>query len=101
MDAKEFFSTLESEADPARIAGIEHSYVFEIEGEGRWLVEIHDGTLKVTEGWEGGADAIISTSSQTFDRLASRQQSPMTAVLTGKVKIDGDYGAAMKLQKVF
>ena len=100
MSAKEFFDTLAADADPERIAGVEHTYVFDIAGEGRWLVEARDGRLKVTEGWEGGADVTFSASAETFERLATRQQNPMTAYLTGKLKIDGDIRAAMALQNL-
>ena len=101
MPAREIFESLETHADPDRIAGIDHTYVFDIEGEGRWLVALRDGKLTVTEGWTEGADVVISTSSGTFARLASGEQNPMTAYMTGKLKVDGDLGAALKLQKLF
>ena len=36
-----------------------------------------------------------------FDQLVSGRQNPATAYMTGKVKIDGDLGAVMKLQRLF
>ncbi len=101
MPASEFFDALEGQVDPERIAGIDHSYVFDVEGEGRWLVDLRGGKLIVTAGWTEGADVVIRTSARTFDRLAAGEQNPMTAYMTGKLKIDGDLGAAMKLQKLF
>ncbi len=101
MPAGEFFTKLEQHATPDAIAGIQNAIVFDIEGEGRWLVDIRDGKLAVTENWAGGGDAVISASSQTFDRIAARKQNPMTAYMTGKVKIAGDLGAVLKLQKLF
>ena len=100
MTVKGFFDALPARADPEQIAGIDHSYLFDIAGEGRWLVEVRDGTVKVSEGWEGAADVTFKTSPEMFERLASGQQNPMTAYLTGKIKVDGDIGAAMKLQKI-
>jgi len=101
MAAKEFFDTLPEHADPARIAGIDNSYVFDVDGEGRWLVELRDGKLTVTDGWTGGGDVVIKTSGETFDRLVSGEQNPMTAYMRGKIKIDGDLSAAMKLKSLF
>jgi putative sterol carrier protein len=101
MSAREFFAALEGRVDPERIAGVDNSYVFDVEGEGRWLVELRDGKLTVTEDWADGGDVVISTSSRVFDRLAAGEQNPMTAYMTGKLKVDGDLGAAMKLQKLF
>jgi putative sterol carrier protein len=102
MGAREFFADLEARADPGRIAGVAHSYFFDIQGEGRWLVDVRDGKVTVTEDGDGeDADVEFKTSSETFEKIASRQQNPTTAYLTGKLKIDGDIGAALELQKLF
>ena len=45
------------------------------------------------------ADCTISTSKQTLQDLQSGKLNPMMAVMTGKVKIKGDMGLAMKLQQ--
>ena len=100
MAAKEFFDGLEAKADPAKLAGMTNSYVFDIEGEGEWLVKVADGALSVSEGG-GDADATISTSSETFEKIVAGEQNATTAYMTGKLKIKGDMGAAMKLQKIF
>jgi putative sterol carrier protein len=97
---REFFETLESRANSANLAGMSNSYLFDIEGEGQWLVSVGDGALTVTEG-SGEADATISTSGEVFDRIVAGEQNPTTAYMTGKLKIKGDMGAAMKLQKLF
>ena len=100
MAAKEFFDGLEAKADPAKLAGMTNSYVFDIEGEGQWFVDVKDGTLSVSEGG-GDAEATISTSAETFEKIMAGEQNPTTAYMTGKLKIKGDMGAAMKLQKLF
>jgi putative sterol carrier protein len=97
---KSFFDNLESEADPAKLAGLDTTYLFEIEGAGDWLVAIHDGHLHVSEG-TGDADCTIQTSEETFGRIVAGEQNPTTAYMTGKIKIKGDMGAAMKLQNLF
>jgi putative sterol carrier protein len=98
--AKDFFDSLESRADAAKIAGMNNSYLFDIEGEGQWLVTVADGAINVAEGG-GDADATITTSGETFDKIVAGEQNPTTAYMTGKLKIKGDLGAAMKLQKLF
>ncbi|HEY6962090.1 MAG TPA: SCP2 sterol-binding domain-containing protein [Gaiellaceae bacterium] len=100
MAAKDFFDTLESRADASKLAGMNNSYLFDIEGEGQWLVKVADGQLNVTEGG-GDADATITTSGETFEKITAGEQNPTTAYMTGKLKIKGDMGAAMKLQKLF
>jgi putative sterol carrier protein len=100
VSAKEFFESLESRVDPARLAGIQQSYLFDVDGEGMWLVDVRNDKLTVTEG-EQPADVTIKTSRETFEKIVKGDQSATTAYMTGKLKIEGDLGAAMKLQKFF
>ena len=100
MAAKDFFAGLEARIDESKLAGMSNSYFFDIEGEGQWVVDVKDNKLTVTEG-SGDADVTISTSGETFDKIATGEQNPTTAYMTGKLKIKGDMGAAMKLQKLF
>jgi putative sterol carrier protein len=100
MDPREFFDSLPSRVDPSRTAGINKSYVFDIEGAGVWKVDVTDSGLEVTEG-EGDADVTIRASEETFSAIAEGRQNPTTAFMTGKLKVDGDMGAAMKLQQLF
>ena len=98
--AREFFETLESRVDPAKAAGVNSSYLFDVDGAGQWKVDVDESGVHVTEGG-GEADCTISVSEGTFQRLVSGDLNPMTAYMTGKLKIKGDTGAAMKLQKFF
>ena len=98
--AREFFESLPTRVDADKTAGMNNSYVFDIEGAGKWLVTVEDGTISVREG-EGEADCTISTSEENFEKIVSGEQNPTTAYMTGKLKIKGDMGAAMKLQKLF
>ena len=100
MATRDFFEGLESSVDQSKLAGVNNSYLFDIEGEGQWVVDVRDGTLTVNEGG-GAADVTISSSAETFEKIRSGEQNPTTAYMTGKLKIKGDMGAAMKLQKLF
>jgi putative sterol carrier protein len=100
VPAREFFDGLEARVDESQLAGMNNSYLFDIDGEGQWVVAVRDGKLTVTEG-AGEADTTISASGETFAKIASGDQNPTTAYMTGKLKIKGDLGAAMKLQKLF
>jgi putative sterol carrier protein len=100
MDAREFFESLPSRVDPSRTAGVNKSYVFDIEGAGVWKVDVTDAGVEVTEGG-GDADVTIHASEETFRGIAAGKQNPTTAFMTGKLRIDGDMSAAMKLQNLF
>ena len=100
MEPREFFDTLESRVDASKTAGMNNSFLFEIDGAGTWKVDVADGNVSVTEG-AGDADVTIRTSEETFSAIASGEQNPTTAYMTGKLKVEGDMGAALKLQKLF
>jgi len=97
---KEFFEGLEKRADASKTAGMTNSYLFDIDGAGKWTVRVEDGKVSVTEGGED-ADAVITASDETFQKIISGEQNPTSAYMTGKLKVKGDMGAAMKLQKLF
>ena len=98
--AQEFFEALPSSVSPERIEGMNNTYVFDIEGAGVWTVAVADGAITVSDG-AGDADCTFSASEETFEKIASGEQNATTAYMTGKLKIKGDMGAAMKLQKIF
>jgi putative sterol carrier protein len=100
MNTKEFFETLETRVDPAKTAGVNNSYLFDIEGAGQWKVDVRDGNVSVSEG-TGEADVTITTSEADFEKIASGDLNATSAYMSGKLKIKGDMGAAMKLQKLF
>ena len=97
---QEFFETLPTRVTPDRIEGMNNTYVFDIEGAGVWTVAVADGAVTVSEG-AGDADCTFSASEETFEKITSGEQNATTAYMTGKLKIKGDMGAAMKLQKIF
>ena len=96
----EFFETLPSRVQPDRTAGMNNSYVFAIDGAGTWTVRVSDGGVTVEDGDTGG-DCTIATSAETFEKVMKGEQNPTAAYMSGKLKIKGDMGAAMKLQKLF
>jgi putative sterol carrier protein len=100
MSAKEFFDTLESRVDASKTAGVNNSYLFDIEGAGQWKVDVRDGNVTVTEG-TGDADVTITATQENFEQIAAGELNPTSAYMSGKLKIKGDMGAAMKLQKLF
>jgi putative sterol carrier protein len=100
VSTKEFFDTLESRVDASKTAGMNNSYLFDIEGAGKWKVDVQDGSVKVTPDVED-ADVTITTSEETFEKITSGEQNATSAYMTGKLKVKGDMGAAMKLQKLF
>lgn len=62
-----------------------------------------DGTGEANEVStdDNDADCTIGLSAENMQSLMSGDLNPMMAFMSGKLKVDGDMGVAMKLQKLF
>ena len=65
------------------------------------VVLLRTGTARYWGENGGDADCTIRASEETLVKIARGEANPTTAYMTGKLKIKGDIGAAMKLQKLF
>lgn len=75
--------------------GIEGSAKFEIEGEGALIIDA-DG---VRVG-DDEADVTLTADADLFKDILSGDANPTSAFMSGKLKVDGDMGMAMKLASV-
>jgi putative sterol carrier protein len=99
--ARQFFETLEARSgDSSKATGLDATYLFNIDGAGKWTVRVENGQVSVQEG-EGDADTTISASEETFMRIVDGEQNATSAFMMGKLKVSGDLSNAMKLQKLF
>jgi putative sterol carrier protein len=98
--AREFFTGLGDRIDPERAGKLHASYRFDIEGVGSWRLESDGDRISVTESNES-ADCVIRADEHTFLRIVNGKQSPMGAYMTGKVKVEGDLGLALRLRDLF
>jgi putative sterol carrier protein len=98
--AKEFFEALPERVNGSgHASGMHTTYVFDIAGSGVWTVKVDDGKVEVSEG-DAGGDCTVSTSEATFQKLIEGRQNPVTAYMTGKLKVKGDMDAALKLKEI-
>jgi len=97
--------------------------VFEIDGGGRWVLDLREGRGALTrqgadagggdgkgvdgnDGNDGSSpsppepDLVLTMSGDTFVKLVGKTLSSQQAFLTRKLKIKGSMGMAMKLQPV-
>ena len=58
------------------------------------------GTKNIVSNSNEDADCTISSSASALKDMQSGDLNPMTAVMSGKVKISGDMGLAMKVQSL-
>ncbi len=67
------------------------------------VIHVHDGALDVSEGGTPPADPSLTLKADASDWLAveNGQLNPMTAMMTGKVKMKGNPAFAMKFMGLF
>ena len=85
----EAVKVLSAKMDGVEIGG---TVKFEIEGEGCVMVtdtDVHAGDEE--------ADVTLSADPETFQGIMTGDTNPTSAFMTGKLKVDGDMGMAMKL----
>jgi len=104
MTIAELFENLKAKiaANPAKIANLKASYQFELTGEGggTYHATFDNGSYEIGEGPLPNAGCTITISVSDFFALLERRLNPMAAFMSGKLKVRGDMGMAMKLQQL-
>lgn len=100
---KQYFDAMPASFNKEAAADFSCLYQFDLSGEGggKWFVEIRNGTLNVGEGEKPSPDVTMVAGAQDYVDIAEGRKSPMLALATGRFKIKGHMGKAMKLEKMF
>ncbi len=98
----DILNKLPSTVDPAKIAGMNATVVFDLSGDngGQWTLKIVDGAANVSDGADPGAAATIKMSDTDYVAMTSGSLNPMMAFMSGKIKVEGDLNTVMKLQSI-
>lgn len=96
----EIFTAMATQVESDRLDGIDVVIGWSLSGdeEAEKTMSIADGALSVEDGLSDSANATISMDSDDFKAMMSGELNPMMAFMGGKVKIDGDMSAVMKIQ---
>src|SRR3954453_7343708 len=89
-------------AKPETSKAVNAVYEFNITGDngGVWTVDLTKEPGTVQAGATGAAKGTVTCASSDFMNIVSGKMNPQMAFMSGKLKIKGDMGLAMKLQKV-
>ena len=95
---KGFFEGLSDKlnAKPEKVAGMNCVYQFRIT-DAAWNVKLADGKVAVAEGEAPSPNCTIMMAEADFLDLVSGKLNGQMAFLTGKLKVAGDMGLALKL----
>ena len=95
---KGFFEGLSDKlnAKPEKVAGMNCVYQFRVT-DAAWNVKLTDGKADVAEGEALSPNCTITMAEADFLDLVSGKLNGQMAFLTGKLKVAGDMGLALKL----
>ena len=90
------------QAKPDVVAKITAVYQFDIAGPGggRWSVDCTQPGGKVEAGSAPNAKCTVAATDQDFLAIVNGKLNAQMAFMSGKLKIQGDMGLAMKLQQI-
>ena len=100
---KEIFSQMPTQINPDAAKGMNSVIQFNLSGEGggNYYVEIKDGTAKVHEGTAPSPNMTMTLAASDYVDLIMGKLNGQMAFMSGKLKIAGDMGLAMKMQTLF
>ena len=87
---------------PELSKAVNASYEFNITGDtgGIWTVDLTREPGVVSVGSTGVAKCVVTCAASDFLNITSGKMNPQMAFMSGKLKIKGDMGLAMKLTKI-
>lgn len=99
MTALELLQKLPQAINPDAVVGIDRTLQFNT-SQPAYAV-IRDGACTVTEGTAENADLTLSASDDDLIGLLTGKLDGMMAMMSGKLKLQGDIGLASKLGRLF
>lgn len=99
----EIFQNMPSRFRADKAGGTSATIQYDISGEGggTWHAVIKDGTCSVSQGPAPAPNLTLQVSAQDWIDMTSGKQNPQMLFMSGKLKLKGDMGLAMKLGSMF
>jgi len=92
--------TMKMNEDPSHLQGITYVYEFILSGEeeGTYQLKVDGNQASFRSGTEWEPRLKLEMSDKNFIKLAHDDLNPTMAYMSGKLKVHGDLGHALKLQ---
>jgi putative sterol carrier protein len=98
-----FLEELPKAFQPDKAGSTNATIQFDLSGDqgGQWNVKIADGTVASSKGEAESPDLTLLAEANDCVRIFTGQMDPTAAFMSGKLKIKGNMGLALKLQTIF
>ena len=100
---KQAFDLMPSRFNKEAAKGLNATYQFDLSGDGggKWHVIINNDSCQVKEGAAASPSITISMTAQDYLDMLSGKLNGQMAFMTGKLRIAGDMGLALRMQSLF
>jgi len=102
MTMAELFEAMPARLNTAAAAKVNKTVQWNIMGDdpGVWAIQINDGAARLIPDGVEKPDVTFTVNSQDWLTIAEGKLNAMNAFMTGKLKIAGDMGLAMKVPQL-
>jgi putative sterol carrier protein len=103
MSVQEFFDALPSRFSPAASEGVSAVYQFDLSGEqgGQFQLHVADQSCRVVPGVHPSPSVTLSMAGEDCLAVLEGRLNGLSAYLSGRLRMDGDIGLAMRLAAFF
>jgi putative sterol carrier protein len=100
---KQAFDMMPTRFNKEAAKGLNAVYQFDLSGDGggKWHVIINNDSCQVNEGAAASPSITISMTAQDYLDMLSGKLNGQMAFMTGKLRIAGDMGLALRMQSLF
>lgn len=100
---KEFFQLLPGRLDSDAAEDLDAVYQFDLSGAqgGQYILTICEGTCHIVEGTHMDPHVVLSMAGEDCIKILKGQLSGTAVAMSGRLKISGDIGLAMRLKALF
>ena len=103
MTPEHIFARMTTGLDQNAAKGLNATIQFNLSGDGggAWYLSVKDGAVTVHQGSVSSPNMTMAMTAQDYVDMNSGKLNPQVAFMSGKLKISGDMGLAMKMQTLF
>lgn len=85
--------------NPDKIKNVQAIYEFQVTGDppSTWTLDLTSPEGKVFQGSTGNAKCVVTIALENLVAIVEKKLNPQMAFMTGKLKVTGDMGMALKL----